>query len=305
MTGDWEYVETVVGPPIETVVSGLRHALVPDKGKTFISGDFSTIEARIVLSLSGQHDKTAIMAAGQDIYIDMAQQIHGRPIDKKRDPAERQDGKNSVLGLGFQMGAQKFHDRYCPDKPFEFAERVVSIYRKEWAPNVPDVWYAFDHASTQTVWTGRPHDAYGVEYALEDGWLTARLPSGRKLYYWNPKPVKREMPWSTREKPDIRGCWTYEALKNGRWKTIDAFGGLETENVVQALARDLLVAAMFRLEENGFPLVLTVHDEALAEVEGQVDEAAFGQIMSEGTEWSKAIGIPVGVETWSGDRYRK
>lgn len=301
--GDPDIIEVTIGEPIETVVSSLRHALVADKDKIFLSGDFTQIEARTVLALAGQHDKTAIMAAGGSVYCDMGQAIFKRPIDKKKDLPEYQTGKNAVLGLGFQMGWPKFQLRYAKDKPDAFCQNVVDTYRQSWAPKVPPLWYGLEKAAKETVRTLKPHEDYGVRYELEDGWLTARLPSGRKLWYYNPKSIRKAMPW---DKTDIRLAWTYQQSKMGQYKTIDAFGGLMTENVVQALARDLMVHAMFKLEANGFPIVLTVHDEIVCEPDiVNADEQAFKEIMQDRPQWAIDMQIPVAVETWKDERYKK
>jgi DNA polymerase len=226
-------------------------------------------------------------------------------VDKKLDVEMRQFGKNTVLGCGFQMGAPTFQRKYARKRALSFCEEIIKAYRKEWAPNVPDMWYALQDASTEAVWSGRPITVYGVTYYLEGRWLTARLPSGRKLFYFDPQTCQRSMPWSTPEKRDIRPSWHYSAVKNGHWRHIYPHGGHLAENVVQALARDLMVAAMFRLEENGFPIVLTVHDEIVSEKSGAVDEKAYEQIMMERPQWAKELRVPVKVETWAGDRYRK
>jgi DNA polymerase len=149
-------------------------------------------------------------------------------------------------------------------------------------------------------------DAYGVEYRREDVWMSARLPSGRKLWYPFPQVEKRHMPWSTAEQPDIRMGWRYQANKSGQWRTIHAFGGLLTENVVQALARDLLVDAMFRLEAEGLPLVLTVHDEAVCEVPlDRADVRLMEEVMGDMPGWARELRIPVKAECWTGERYKK
>lgn len=302
MTGDWEYVNQVLGPPVETVVSGLRHAIVASPGHVLVAGDFSGIEARVVLALAGQFDKCELLAQGLDPYCDFASTALGRPITKKDNPVERQNlGKPGVLGCGFQMGWRKLMLKY--GVPAELAQLIVNAYRKEWAPLVPKVWYGLEGAAVQTVHTGKPHEAFGVLYALEDGWLTARLPSGRKLWYWDPRPIRKAMPW---DETDIRQGFTYRAYKQGHMVTVNAYGGLLTENVVQGLARDLLVASMFRLRKNGFPIILTVHDENLCEVlEALADEKAFRQIMNERDPWAVAMGIPIETETWVNDCYRK
>lgn len=304
-TGDFEYVRAIIGPPIETVVSGLRHALVARPGRAFISGDYAQIEARILLALAGQHDKVQVFITGKP-YVDMAISIYGRPIDKHHDLAEYTIGKNTVLGCGFQMGWQKFLARYAKGQSAEFAQRVINTYRNDWAPEVPKLWKALEYAAIETVWSGNPHEAYGVRYAIEGDWLTARIPSGRKLYYRSPRKKMKEMPWSTPDNPDVRRAWSYHAMKMGVWKEIDAYGGHLTENVVQALARDVLVKATIDLEVNGFPIVLTVHDEDLTEIEeNRIDQKAVEQIMMERPEWAVGINVPIAVESWVDDRYRK
>ena len=304
---------------ISAVATALRHAIVAKEGHVLNVGDFSTVEARIVLALAGQWDKVDLLSSGGDPYCDIASQIYDAPVDKKAAKDEnhpqhhwhleaRQTGKNSVLGLGFQMGKDKFHARYCEGQELEFAERIVSIYRKEWAPEVPNLWAALEDAALRAVWDRRPHEAYGIRYQLEEGWLTCRLPSGRKLWYYDPKPVRKEMKWSTPENPDIRRSWTYRARKAGRMTTIDAYGGHLTENVVQATARDLLTHAMARCEAENLPIVLTVHDEIVCEVPAgsrQADPKLLEQIMKDRPQWAVERRIPVDAECWMGARYRK
>ena len=303
MSRDPDYISTLIGPPIETVVGGLRHAIVARRGHALVSGDYSGIQARLVLAVAGQHDKTALMSSGADVYCDMAALIFKRPIDKKRDPWERGIGKNSVLGLGIQMGDKTFRMKYAKDQPLEFCTGVVKTYRKEWAPLVPPVWYGLQDAAVQTVWTGNAHEAYGVLYQLEDIWLSARLPSGRKMWYAFPQKRTRPAPWDVNKLID---GFTYKAIKNGQWVTIDAFGGQLTENVIMGMERDLMTAAMIKCEQNGLPVILEVHDEIVVEPEGHnVDEKALKQIMLDIDPWAKHIMVPINIDVWSGDRYRK
>lgn len=303
LTCDPEYIEAVLGPAIEVVVHGLRHAIIAKRKHKLLSGDFSTIELRVNLGLAGQHDKLDMLAKGLDPYVDMAEKIYKCPVDKKRDPEKRQTGKNSVLGLGFQMGAPKFRMKYASAEPMEFCQEVVRIFRKEWAPLVPSNWYDLEAAAVRAVHDRVPKEAHGITYQLEDQWLTARLPSGRKLWYFNPRPCRKATPW---DPTDIRLAWTYQAMKKGQMATIDAYGGLLTENVVQATARDLMVSAMFKCENNGLPVILTNHDEIVCEPEDcDADELALKQIMCDIPQWAKAMAIPIATETWAGDRYRK
>lgn len=288
--------------PIEVVASALRHAIVADTGYRLVVGDFAGIQARTVLALAGQHDKTALLAAGADVYLDMAEVIHGVPKGSltKADVEKRQDGKNTVLGCGFQMGWEKFHAKYCPKRPPEFAQRVIQAYRQQWAPEVPKLWYALEDAALRTVWERRPHEAYGIRYELDDGWLTARLLDGKKIYYWNPQRAVQ-----TRfDRP--KDCWTYQATKQGQLQTIYAFGGLLTENVVMGLERQLLVRAMFRCEKENLPVIFNGYDEIVSEPElAYAKWEHLKQIMEDPPAWAKAIKLPIAAEGWTGSRYRK
>ena len=88
---------------------------------------------------------------------------------------------------------------------------------------------------------------------------------------------------------------------------VDAYGGILTENVVQALARQLLCRAMERLEAAGWPIVLTVHDEIVTEVpaNGEYTEDRLKEIMCYPVEWVEQIKVPINVETWQSTRYKK
>lgn len=317
LTGDYEYVQALLGDPTEVVANSLRHALVPNRDRLFVAGDFAGIEMRVVLALAGQHDKTALLASGADVYADMACDIYNMPkFDvsnkalveefKKIHIAERTIGKNTVLGCGFQMGGETFRRRYCPHKTLEFANEVVQKYRKTWAPEVPKVWRELEDAARDTVESGEPHEAYGVEFEIDGRWLTARLPSGRRLWYFNPRMTRHTMPWSTKENPDVRLAWTFQTMKMGHWITVVAYGGILTENVVQALARDLLVHSMFSCEREGMPVVLTVHDEIVCEpLAKDAKFATLKEIMEDSPEWARHLRIPVATEGWVDERYRK
>lgn len=314
MTGDHEYVASCYGPAVETVVSSLRHTICADPGNALVAGDYASIEARLVLAMAGQHDKTALMASGADVYVDMALGIYDMPrfdvTDKEKVKAfkiehleKRQVGKNTILGCGFQMGAPKFHDRYCPDQPTEFAEKVIKTYRNDWAPCVPKMWYGLQEAAIRAVWDGRAQEAYGVVYQLEDAWLTARLPSGRKLWYFSPRKTRRAMPWDA---DDVRPGFSYLVWKNGQRRVVDAYGGLLTENVVQGTARDLLRDAMVICRKQNLPMVLTVHDElVLEQAERDADPKVLQQIMEDIPAWAKALKVPVESEVWAATRYKK
>lgn len=308
---DAEYLTDIYGKStVQVVASSLRNGIVARRGKVLVAADFSSIEARVVLALAGQDDMTALMAQGLDIYNALATRIFGYEVNRKapEHALQGQMGKSGVLGCGFQMGPPRFKAQVKEQTgliiPLSLAKDVVNTYRKDFAPKVPPLWYGLQDAATKCVWDGTPQEAYGITYMLEDVWLVAVLPSGKKLYYFNPQKVMRAVPW---DETDLRRCFTYQSMKAGKWVTVNAYGGLLTENVVQAIARDLMADRMFAVEmELGFPIILTVHDEVVSEVEeARADYKAMEQVMSEAPYWGQAMGIPVQAEGWMGDRYRK
>ncbi len=83
-----------------------------------------------------------------------------------------------------------------------------------------------------------------------------------------------------------------------------AYGGLWTENVVSGIARDLLAEAMLRIEAAGYPIMLHVHDELVAEVPlgfGSIEEVT--RLMTRKPVW--ALELPIAASAWTGTRYCK
>jgi hypothetical protein len=83
-----------------------------------------------------------------------------------------------------------------------------------------------------------------------------------------------------------------------------AYGGLWTENIVQAISRDLLATAMQRLEAAGYHIVLHVHDEIVAEAPiefGSIEE--FQRLITTLPDW--AAGLPIAAKVRNGERFSK
>jgi DNA polymerase bacteriophage-type len=314
MTGDPDYVEIVLSEaPIKAVGSVLRHAIVPEPGHIFLAGDYRQIQARIVLALAGQHDKLELIASGANIYCDMAQTIYGRPIDKDSDPKEYQIGKAAVLGLGFGMGPERFQEASAPHETLEFCEEIVEIYRHEWAPQVRRLWKILNAAAVVAMggkaeW-GLEHDT-PIPFQKKGDWLMARLPSGRQLYYF--RPMLKMKTWTMqnvrgekgRDYPEV----VYQTVQGHKMAEISAYGGRLTENVVMGMEVDIQRRGWKNCVDNGFPIVMEVYDQLVAEVlESDADLKWFAKCMTDMRDepWVKELGIPVEVDCWQGYRYRK
>jgi DNA polymerase bacteriophage-type len=136
-----------------------------------------------------------------------------------------------------------------------------------------------------------------IELAMEGGTLFITLPSGRRLAY-----PKARVGLDRFGRGD---AVYYHDNAFGKWvEKTDAWHGTFVENVTQAVARDLLAEAMLRIEAAGYPIVLHVHDEIVAEVpEGFGSEEEFARLIVELPAW--AAGLPIAAKTWSARRYAK
>lgn len=141
-----------------------------------------------------------------------------------------------------------------------------------------------------------------IFYQVKDNVLYCRLPSGRFLAYHQPWVQIEERPWG-----GMGFSLYFKGTKEGKanFGICSTWGGTLAENVVQAAARDLLAYALINLEAAGYPIVLHVHDEVIAEVDagfGSVEE--FEAIMATVPDW--AAGWPVkAADGWRRLRYGK
>jgi hypothetical protein len=157
-------------------------------------------------------------------------------------------------------------------------------------------WHALERAAHRTVRTKRRTALGNLAFEMERGTLFMTLPSGRRLAY----PEARMVPGKFEGTCNIR----HKDNANGAWTDTDTWYGTLVENAVQAVARDLLVAAMQRLEAAGYPVVLHVHDEIVCEVpEDFGSEEEFLRIMLELPDW--AAGLPIAGKVRRGKRYAK
>ena len=312
-TGDPERLRCW-GKPIDVLVSGLRHALTAADGALMCAGDFSMIECCVLLALAGQHDKCELIAQGVDVYRDMAATIYG--LDRARfmaipeddlspeETEQRRIGKNGVLSSGYGIGAEGFYRRFCRNVEGgrELAVRIVGVYRNQWAPTVPPLWRDLEWTARRAMQRpGQPAAARcGVVYQLTTRvglpCLICALPNGKLLHYANAR-IDGADKWG-------RPRWVYNAYRQGQWREVAPYGGQLTENVVSALARELLVHAMFALEAAGYPIVFTVHDEIVVE-HPDIAKETVERIMSERPAWAEKLGVPVKAKAWVGKRYAK
>lgn len=311
-------IEALFPRPMELYASVLRSSIIAALGHTLDVGDFSTIEVRVLFWLAGYTKGLQALEAGRDLYIEMASRIHGVKVDKivkgrlkglKKFNLMRELGKQTVLGAGFGIGVngEKFQatcKKYDIHISLDLAQRAIRAYRALHTP-IPIFWGNIERAACLAVQKpGKTFKIGFLKWKYENKglpFLMCRLPIGRTLYYFNPKITKKQTPWGMVPQLSYMGVTS----PGKKWLRISTWGGKLAENVTQAVARDVLMCALVRLEEKKESLpVLGVHDEGVCERKiGVGSHENFLKTFGEVPRW--AMGLPIKVEAWSEPRYRK
>jgi DNA polymerase len=307
---------------LKLLANTLRGTICAPPGRELIAADYAAIEARVTFWLAGQLDMLEVIMRsdrkeGPDIYRVMAGDIYGiDPNAIGKSSEQRQIGKAAVLGLGFQMGPEKFQST-CADAgvniEIEFAESVVDAYRER-CHLVKALWGEINAGAIEAVRRGpgaEPVRVGRLAWAVRGRFLHLKLPSGRLLSYCDPSVKLAKVDYYDRKADEWRSFETTQLRfmgihpKTNQWCELGTYGGSLTENAVQATARDLMRDAMLRLDETDtYDVILTVHDEVVSEVdEGKGDLREYEGLVAQLPEW--ADGLPVVAEGWRSKRFRK
>lgn len=297
-----ETIRLLFGSPMNVFSSLLRSVIVPTEGFTFYCGDYSAIEARVLFWIADHEKGLQAYREHRDLYREMAKRVYGVALEEVT-PEMRDVGKRIILGCGYGMGAKKFEETcrlFGQVVSTGLAERAVKVYRDTHFL-IPKLWYNLENVAILAV--KNPKKAFKINHTTwfcRNDFLWCELPSGRRLAYYRPSLREAETPWG--EPKLMLHHYSVNALTK-KWENGSTYGGRLTENVVQAVARDLMAEAMLRVDEMHFNVVLSVHDELLVEdiEEGKLE--LFRNLMAEVPEWAK--GLPVKVDAWEGKRYRK
>lgn len=331
-------VEMFFGDALLLIAGSLRGLFVAEPGKDLIASDYAAIEAVVLAAMAGEQWRLQVFADKRDIYLASAAKITGNTLEfyeqykettKSHHPHRQPYGKVAELSSGYQgwIGAWKQFgaDEYFSDdeiKAHILAWRKASPWIVElwggqhrglpWNPDYQAEYYGLEGAAIQAVLNPgvefsycAPHPfARAITYVVKQNVLYCRLPSGRLLTYHRP-----QLQTSSRNSDELalsfEGWNTNPKMGPYGWITMYTYGGKLTENVVQAIARDILAYAIVRLIRAGYPVVLHVHDEIVAEILrnfGSLEE--FERIMATLPDW--CTGWPLrAVGGWRGHRYRK
>lgn len=251
--------------------------------------DYSAIEARVLAWLAGEQWALDAFALGRDIYVETGQRMGGM---------NRQEGKVAVLALGYNggIGSLKAMGAVGSD---EKLQKLVTQWRNA-NLNIVQFWADLDFAFRSGGTAGR------VRIERDGETRAVHLPSGRAIYYHGVKQRWITNAWGKR----VREISFKDPRKPG--VRVSTYGGKLSENVTQAVARDILGAALIRLARAGYPVVGHVHDEVLVDLDllehGVVAPGVdplqdITEILVMDPGWAE--GLPLNAEGFICPRYRK
>jgi DNA polymerase len=302
-TGDLAHVAKLYAQPLEVVGDLARAMIRAAPGHRLLIGDFSGIESRVLAWVSGQQSKL-----DQWLKFDRT----GDPKDEpyfilghqcgQPEQSARTIGKTADLAFGYMGGAGAWN-KLAPEDDAT-SEEDKKRYQQTWRrthPQTVQFWHDIDRAAIAVV--RKPNSTVRYKrftFVFDGTFLRIGLPSGQRALSY---PFPR---LSTGKFGDPMIVFK----DNAGGKFVDcrfgqgAYGGLWTENIVQAVSRDLLAAAMMRLEAAGYPIVLHVHDEIVVEVPndfGDLDK--FRDLVTRLPDWAE--GLPIAAKVREGERFSK
>lgn len=271
--GRYEDMEILFGDLPFVFSQLIRTAFIAPEGMTFVVSDFSAIEARVIAWLAGEEWRLNVFRRGEDIYCASASQMFHLPVEKHGINGHlRQKGKVAELALGYQggFGAIKRMDT-AGSIPDDEIPIIIQNWR-EASPRICKLWYTMEAAVKTCIKERRPIKIqHGIVFSYEEGILFIKLPSGRRIAYWDAK---------LQVMGDGKEHITYAGVDQDtkRWGRQETYGGKLVENVVQAVARDCLAVNIMRVQAKDYNIVMHIHDEMVVEVPEDDAANAFQRI---------------------------
>jgi DNA polymerase len=298
--------------PLKDIGDASRGFVCEEPDYELFGGDFSGFESAYLAAVSGERWKVEAW-----IKFFRTRDPHDDPyfiIGKWlgfADDVARQYGKVADLAFGYGglAGAWK---RFAPAGD-AISDEQIKRYCKIWRDRHPAIvrfWYGLHDAAIAAVRTPSVPQTYKRHrlYCRQIGnlnFLSIELPSGRAIAYPNAHLVYGVHNGRQTEAigfmDNAQGQWKPYVSPTGK---LGSWHGLLTENVVQAGTRDIMAAAILRLEAAGYEVVLTVHDEIICRVrKGERPLKKFKQLLEQPPDWAEAMGMPLSAKVWQRERW--
>lgn len=318
----------------------IRGCIAAPEGRKLVAADLANIEGRVLAWVVGEQWKLDAFRAfdagqGADLYkVAYARAFGIKPEEVTKE--QRQIGKVMELALGYQGGVGAFttfagvygldledlanraydtlpadvlahstkwretaRKKKMPsfglsDKAWIVCDALKNVWRRA-HPAISGFWQSLEQAVVTVVMSpGQKANVGRLTMRRDGAWLRIKLPSGRCLSY----PAIRI---------DDEGVVSYAGVDQytRRWGRVSSYGGKWAENIVQAIARDVLAHGMHAAEAAGFEITLTVHDEIVCETPDTAEftHERLAALMATPPVW--AASLPLAAEGFEAKRYRK
>lgn len=293
LSGDMDALNLLYEDIPDTLSQLVRTAFIPRQGYKFIVADFSAIEARVIAWLAGETWRMQAFANGEDIYCASAARIYGVPVEKHGVNGHlRQKGKVAELACGYggSVGAMKAMGG--AEMSDEELKQIVTDWRQA-SPHIVQLWWDVESATIKAVSGKTKTETHGIQFSYESGFLFIELPSGRRLAYVKPRIEENRFGGES---------ITYGGVgANKKWQRLETYSGKLVENIVQAIARDLLFHAMKTLSHCF--IVAHIHDEIIIECSPDVSLDVICEQMARVPDWAE--GLLLRADGYECDFYKK
>ena len=293
--GNYTALEVLYDDIPDTLSQLIRTAFIPADGCRFYVADFSAIEARVLSHIAGEGWREEVFRNNGDIYCASAQEMFGVPVEKHGVNSHlRQKGKIAELALGYggSTGALKAMGALEMGLSEEELPELVASWRRA-NPHIVSFWWDVGNMIKTALAENITTKTHGLRFIPKARRLLIRLPSGRELSYVGARLGENEYGQQT--------VFYYGTGQNRKWQRLEAYGPKFVENIVQAIARDILAGAMKELSR--FRICAHVHDELIIEAPPETSLEEICERMAKSPRWMPDILLR--ADGYVTDFYRK
>lgn len=317
--GDLEGLEILVGDPMVALVGCIRSAIIARPGHILRVADLSSIESVVIGWFTGCKWILNTLAENKDLYRSFAAFWLNLPYDETK--PHRSKAKPATLGCGYRLGGGDIITEgpmagkktglwgYAENMGVQLTKAEshgsVQAFRKL-CPEIVKSWDQLEIAAKKAVKQQTSVKCGYVTFEYRAPFLCIVLPSGRRLYYYKPRVMKQMVKFGNESYEREQLTYMGKPQNKKGWVRLTTHGGKLIENLVQAIARDILVYGLMRAHKDGFKIPLHVHDEIVTEAEIGDEYHTVERLIGHMTApISWAPGLPLGAAGWEGPFYRK
>lgn len=311
--GSLEELEMLTDDVPDVLSQLVRTAIIPREGYEFIVSDFHAIEAVISAWVAGEKWRLEVFRTDGRIYEASASQMFNVPVNTITTPDGkhgenyflRAKGKVAELALGYGGGAGALEKMGGAKLGLtdEEMRNIVYLWRTK-SPRIVEMWNRIDGAMRSIIMGTSQFESITNSINImreNEHFVSIELPSLRKLYYYEPHFTVKQTPYGINQQSLV--YWGRNQT-SGKWEEIDTRGSKLFENIVQAIARDILCHAIHNVRLEHLDVVMHIHDEIVVETpKNTLSVDDINLLMTDLPHW--ASGMPLTSAGFKTEFYMK